>query len=223
MPARTEALLATLLALAPCVAAAQTPAWPTAQDIDRALQANPVPDNARINAQSPAAVPKVDTRTTPLDIEALAKAKRSLATRPTKSAALRIFVTLAMPRPSLELLTEHAARTGAVLVLRGLQSQSMRETLRTVTELIGARTVAWVIDPEAFTRYGVVHAPAFVLDLRDAPAPDTQRCTDHCPGPDAFVSVAGDVSLDYALEAMVRHRPQAATVVEPMLKRLRGS
>jgi hypothetical protein len=37
------------------------------------------------------------------------------------------------------------------------------------------------------------------------------------------VSVSGDVSLDYALEAILRRRPEAALLAEPILKRLRGS
>ena len=35
--------------------------------------------------------------------------------------------------------------------------------------------------------------------------------------------LSGDVSLDYALEAILRRRPEAALLAEPILKRLRGS
>jgi conjugal transfer pilus assembly protein TrbC len=88
-----------------------------------------------------------------------------------------------MPRASLQLLTDQAARAGAVLVLRGLKSQSMRQTVAAVQELIGKRRVAWVIDPEAFTRFAVRQAPTFVLTLNDAASdmhsaaatPDAQR------------------------------------------------
>ncbi|MBE7524481.1 MAG: hypothetical protein HS109_19170 [Burkholderiales bacterium] len=76
-----------------------------------------------------------------------------------------------MPRASLQLLTDQAARSGAVLVLRGLKANSMRETLAAVSSLIGERQVAWVIDPEAFARYRIERAPTFVLSLDDRAEP----------------------------------------------------
>jgi conjugal transfer pilus assembly protein TrbC len=141
------------------------------------------------------------------------------------ASPVRIFITLEMPRASLQLLIDQAARSGAVLVLRGLKANSLRETLSAVSGLIGERQVAWVIDPEAFTRYGVEHAPTFVLTLTgpsEHDAPGTNCGTD-CPTSAAFASVSGDVSLDYALETLLKHRPDAAALVTPILKRLRGS
>ena len=50
MPARIDRIVILALAcLLPCIALAQTPPWPTAQDIDRALKANPFPDADRID------------------------------------------------------------------------------------------------------------------------------------------------------------------------------
>ena len=159
--------------------------------------------------------------------QALARGKVHLPNAGAASGAaptpLRIFITLDMPRASLQLLTDQAARAGAVLVLRGLKSQSMRQTVAVVQELIGKRRVAWVIDPEAFTRFAVRQAPTFVLTLNDA-ANDAQRgCNAGCATPASFVSVAGDVSLDYALETIQRRQPEAAPRAEPLLKRLRAS
>jgi conjugal transfer pilus assembly protein TrbC len=100
----------------------------------------------------------------------------------------------------------------------------MRATLAAVRDLMGNRNVSWLIDPEAFTRFGVRHAPTFVLSLKDATSDDAQRsCTSGCVTTAAFVSVAGDVSLDYALETIMRRRPEATPRAEPLLKRLRGS
>jgi conjugal transfer pilus assembly protein TrbC len=48
-------------------------------------------------------------------------------------------------------------------------------------------------------------------------------CGAGCATPASFVSVAGDVSLDYALETIQRRQPQAAPRAEPLLKRLRAS
>lgn len=236
MPARIDrralrALACLLPGLLPCFALAQTPQlpmkWPSTQDIDRTLKANPFPDANRIDSQAIPQPPRVEPQRSAIDIEALARGKVQLPNAGSTSGAaptpLRIFITLDMPRASLQLLTDQAARAGAVLVLRGLKSQSMRQTVAVVQELIGKRRVAWVIDPEAFTRFAVRQAPTFVLTLTDA-ANDAQRgCNAGCATPAGFVSVAGDVSLDYALETIQRRMPQAAPRAEPLLKRLRAS
>lgn len=229
MPGRIDRVaLRALACLVPCVALAQTPQWPTPRDIDKLLKANPFPGARRIGSQPIPLPPRVDPQRGAIDIEALAKGtvhlQNAIATSGTAPTLLRIFITLDMPRSSLQLLTDQASRAGAVLVLRGLKSQSMRETVAVVRELMGTRNVAWVIDPEAFTRFAVRQAPTFVLTLNDAANDDAQGgCSSGCVTPAAFVSVAGDVSLDYALEAIVRRRPDAAPRAEPILKRLRGS
>ena len=109
-----------------------------------------------------------------------------------------------------------AARSGAVLVLRGLKANSMRETLAAVSSLIGERQVAWVIDPEAFARHRIERAPTFVLSLDDR-ADTATGCGTDCRTPPAFVSVSGDVSLDHALDMLARQRPEARPLVAPLL------
>ena len=225
MPARIDRIASAALAcLLPCIALAQTPQWPTPLDIDRALKANPFPDPGRIGAQPIPRPPRVGAQPGGIDIEALARGKvvvpGSVATP--ASAPLRIFITLDMPRASLKLLTDQAARSGAVLVLRGLKSQSMRETVTAVGELIGESKATWVIDPEAFTRYAVRQAPTFVLTLNDTVNDAPRTCGAGCVTPTGFVSVAGDVSLDYALESIMRRKPETAPRANPILKRLKG-
>jgi conjugal transfer pilus assembly protein TrbC len=234
VPARIDRFVCRAFALlAPCVALAQAPQWPTAEDIERAQKATPFPSVDRIRSQPVPLPPKVVPQRGGIDIEAIARSKvrvpaaaiDPLGADPlVAEPPLRIFITLEMPQASLRLLVDQAARSGAVLVLRGLKARSMRETLATVRDLMGNRNVGWLIDPEAFTRFGVRHAPTFVLSLMDATSDDAQRsCTSGCVTPSAFVSVAGDVSLDYALETIMRRRPEATPRAEPLLKRLRGS
>ena len=228
MPRRIDRVaLWALVCLVPCIALAQAPQWPTPQDMERALKANPFPGADRISSQPIPQPPRVNPQRSAIDIEAIARGKFQLpnagATSGAPPVALRIFITLGMPRASLQLLTDQASRAGAVLVLRGLKSQSMRETVAIVGELIGNRNVAWVIDPEAFTRFAVRQAPTFVLTMNDAANDAQLGCSSGCATPAASVSVAGDVSLDYALEAILRRRPEAAPRAEPILKRLRGS
>ena len=231
MPARTEtrAIVAAACALGLLgagIALAQAPRWPDADDIERARKAHPFPQADRLGAQPVPAPPRVNLPSTaaPTDIEALARAGARLGSpsaQATAASPLRIFITLEMPRASLQLLTDQAARSGAVLVLRGLKANSMRETLAAVSSLIGERQVAWVIDPEAFTRHRIERAPTFVLSLDDR-ADTATSCGTDCRTPPAFVSVSGDVSLDHALDTLARERPEARPLVAPLLARLKG-
>jgi conjugal transfer pilus assembly protein TrbC len=227
--------------LVPCVALAQStqlPQWPSPEDMARALKARPFPTPERIEAQPTPEVPRIQSNPLApgtIDIAGMARQGAVLSSQPPppeNPSALRIFITLDMPRGSLQRLVDQAARSGAVLVMRGLKAQSLRATLAAVSELIETRRVAWVIDPDAFTRFRVASAPTFVLTLADE-APTTAatasadasppQCGNGCAMPTAFVSVAGDVSLDYALEAILRRSPEAAPRATAFLQRLRRS
>ena len=211
----------------------------------QALKAQPLPTPERLTTQPPRAIPRIapDAATPPaagtIDISAMARQGAALTAPPPATSgisALRIFITLDMPRGSLQRLVDQAARSGATLVLRGLKAQSMRQTLAAVGELIETRRVSWVIDPDAFTRFQVSAAPTFVLTLADEPIPGTPgfgsvpelpRCAGTgCAAPTAqanFLSVSGDVSLDYALDAMLRASPEATPRASTILQRLRKS
>ena len=58
-------------------------------------------------------------------------------------------------------------------------------------------------------------------------APELPRCSGtSCTSPAAqstYLSISGDVSLDYALDAMLRRSPEAAPRVTPILQKLRKS
>jgi len=213
------------------------PRWPTAQEIERAKAERPLP-SLDATTSPPRALPRIGpgAGTGPeaaqrpqapgagIDIGALARQGSQIGGNPNAGAlppqepALRVFVTLDMPQGSLRRLVDQADRAGAVLVLRGLKNQSMRQTVAAVTDLLGQRKAGWVIDPEAFERYGIEAAPTFLLTVgEDAPPCSANTCT--VPRP--FVSVSGDVSLDYALEHMARRQPGAAAVAGPYLSRLR--
>ena len=211
----------------------------------RALKAKPLPTPERLATQPPREIPRIapDTSQPPaastIDIAAMARQGAALTTASAAASgtsALRIFITLDMPRGSLQRLVDQAERSGATLVLRGLKSQSMRQTLAAVGELIETRTVSWVIDPDAFTRFQVSAAPTFVLTMADEPVPgrpafgtaaDLPRCSGtSCTSPAAqstYLSISGDVSLDYALDAMLRRSPEAAPRASAILQRLRKS
>lgn len=206
-------------------AAAAEPAWPSQETIDRVRQAHPFPDARAIERAPISRPPKITSGAARTDIEAIVRQHANLGEPSREQAAqptLRVFVTLNMPAASLKGLVDQAARSGATLVLRGLKDQSMRKTVAAVHELIGERRVGWQIDPEAFTRFGVERAPTFVL-LTGAGRASDSTCTADCPLASSFVAIAGDVSIDYALQSMVRQVPSAKPHAEPFLTRLKDS
>lgn len=250
-----------VLILVPTIALSQpVPQWPAAADMERALKEKPLPTPERLATQPQREIPRIAPNTIDppaagtIDIAAMARQGAALTMAPPEvngASALRIFITLDMPRASLQRLVEQAERSGATLVLRGLKAQSMRQTIAAVGELIETRRVSWVIDPNAFTRFSVSSAPTFVLSLADEPAPgipatpaipgvpgipgkarlDTTPVLPRCGGSSCttpasqttFFSVSGDVSLDYALDAMTRRSIDAAPRAKAILQRLRKS
>lgn len=213
------------------------PRWPTKQEIESTKAERPLP--ALDAGQPPRPLPRIGPRIgagsgaaqqpqapgAGIDIGALARQGSQIngamqpGALPPQEPALRIFVTLDMPQGSLRRLVDQAERAGAVLVLRGLKNQSMRQTAVAVSDLLGQRRAGWVIDPEAFERHGVEAAPTFLLTMGE----DTSPCSaTTCTVPRPFVSVSGDVSLDYALEHMARRHTGAAAVAGPYLSRLRS-
>jgi conjugal transfer pilus assembly protein TrbC len=222
VPPRTDRLSLALVALLSLPAVAAEPAWPSRETIDRVRQSRPFPDSRAIERAPVARPPRVEPPATGTDVEALARqhATAKIASRgQPPELALRIFVTLDMPAASLRALAEQAARSGAALVLRGLKDQSMRATLAQLERLTAGRNVAWQIDPQAFTRFAVAHAPTFVL-VTSSGLPE-QACASDCPTSATYVAVAGDVTLDYALHAMVRQVPSARPHAAPFLSRLK--
>lgn len=228
MPAgiRTDRIGVALIALcATLPAAAAEPAWPSQETIERIRQARPFPDAQAIERAPIASPPNVAPPAAGTDIEVLVR-KHSGTGVPSREqpaqSALRVFVTLDMPAASLKGLADQAARSGAVLVLRGLKDHSMRATIEAVQALIGERQVAWQIDPEGFKRFAVERAPTFVLLTGGAGgAAGESTCTVDCPLASSFVAIAGDVSLDYALQAMVRQVPGSRPHAQPFLTRLK--
>ena len=182
---------------------------------DAELERVPIPSTPNIDGLGQPA---------PVDVEAIARryqGQQGALVRDANPASpqLQIFVTLAMPEASLAALIAQAAHAHAVLVLRGAKNGSLRQTLEAARKLIGTQGVAWQIDPPAFARYHVSAAPTFVL-TRPSAIPST--CGDDvCLAEHDFAKVTGDVTLDYALEAIARGAPDFATDAAAILGELR--
>jgi conjugal transfer pilus assembly protein TrbC len=203
----------------------------TDQDIDAARRKYGMPSDAELRSAPVPTRPNVEAlpqtlSRTPIDLEALAQGYASqtevmtqaqgLATGP----GLLVFVSLSMPRPTLQGLVDQAARAKASIVLRGFANGSLRDTVAQVQGLIGSRQVAVQIDPQAFDRYAVTRVPTFVL-VRDGTRP-VACASGSCAPADSFLRTSGDVSLDYALEHMRRSAPGFGPPADTFLKRIRG-
>ena len=202
----------------------------TEGDIDAARRKYSMPGDAELR-YAPVPIPNVEAlpqplSRTPIDLEALARGYASQADAMTQAQGLAtgpgllVFVSLSMPRPTLQRLVGQAARAKASIVLRGFANGSLRDTVAQVQGLIGARQVAVQIDPQAFDRYAVTRVPTFVL-VRDVTRP-VACASGSCAPADSFLRTSGDVSLDYALEHMRRSAPGFGPPADIFLKRIKG-
>jgi len=145
----------------------------------------------------------------PIDLEAISKGfdlqngvQAAAMSAGKAGPKVLIFVSFAMPEPTLRRLVDQAARSDATLVLRGLINGSIRDTVTRMQALIGSRRVAVQIDPEAFDRHGITRTPTFVLVMDGA---GTEACASRlCGSSQQSVKVAGDVTLDYAMQYLSR-------------------
>ncbi|RVT47988.1 type-F conjugative transfer system pilin assembly protein TrbC [Rubrivivax albus] len=206
--------IAALVLAGSVLGAPATPPTVTDADIQRARQQHRMPTDAELaRVQTPAAprienLPQPVTRM-PIDLEAISKGfdlqngTQAAALGPGKAGPkVLIFVSFAMPEPTLQRLVDQAARAGATLVLRGLVNGSIRDTVTRMQALIGSRRVAVQIDPEAFDRYAITRTPTFVLVMDGAGA---EACASRvCGSSQQSVKVAGDVTLDYAMQYLSR-------------------
>jgi conjugal transfer pilus assembly protein TrbC len=130
---------------------------------------------------------------------------------------LLALVSFSMPAASLSRLAGEAARSGAVLVFRGLKDNSMKSTMTAFMPYskMGARAE---IDPTVFQRYDVKTVPRYVLNSGDRTACAAQAsvCAEQA------LQIGGDVSLEYALERMATSRHALASTADRYLETLRG-
>lgn len=130
---------------------------------------------------------------------------------------LLIFVSTSMPKKALTMLGEQARATGAVLVLRGMKGPlgkpgTMDATMKAL-EPIAATGAALQINPEAFDRYNVTAVPTFVIAAKE------EGCGNDSCATKAH-ALAGDVSLEYALEEWSNRGGAAGRLADLYLKRL---
>jgi conjugal transfer pilus assembly protein TrbC len=161
--------VAALLLAGSVLGAPATPPAVTEADIERARQQHRMSTEAEMARVPVPAAPRIDNlpqpvTSMPIDLEAISKGfdvqngSQAAAMTPGKAGPkVLIFVSFAMPEPTLQRLVDQAARAGATIVLRGLVNGSIRDTVTRMQALIDSRRVAVQIDPEAFDRYGITY------------------------------------------------------------------
>jgi conjugal transfer pilus assembly protein TrbC len=121
-------------------------------------------------------------------------------------AQLLVLVSFSMPKEALQNLAHQADKAGAVLVLRGLVEDSLDKTAKAIQAVVGPGADAtFQVNPNVFRTYGVQAVPSFVI--AKPPAKDNSTCA---LGTD-YVSVRGDVTLEYALRKLGENSGFAAT------------
>jgi len=178
------------------------------------------PNNAAIRnpAQSFPKVPTPDPAQ--IDVEALARRyERGIEAR--KTDELMVFASFSMPRESLRRLLAQASQVGAAVVLRGFKDNSLKATAAAISELgeNGGQSGNVLINPDAFTKYRVTAVPVVLLAKPESIA---QVDLEGCALPDTYASVAGDVSLDYALDEIGRRDMRFAALAERYSRQLRA-
>ena len=131
---------------------------------------------------------------------------------------LLIFISTSMPPRTLELLGNQAVKTGAVLVLRGLVGKlgtatAFQDTINAV-QPAAMNGAAVQIDPTQFSAYNVTVVPTFVIAKREENCANKDQCATT-----AF-ALAGDVSLEYALETWVNRGGEAGRLANEYLTKL---
>lgn len=121
-------------------------------------------------------------------------------------AQLLVLVSFSMPQEALQNLAQQADKAGAVLVLRGLVEDSLDKTAKAIQAVVGSGADAtFQVNPNVFRAYGVQDVPSFVI--AQPPTKDDSSCE---LGTD-YVSVRGDVTLEYALRKLGENPSFAAT------------
>lgn len=160
-----------------------------------------------------------------IDLDALMAQYGRSAPELTASAPderLLIFISASVPRASLSKLARQAAHANAPLILRGFIEGDLDATARFMGDILGdeePRAHA-LINPRLFDRFEVEQVPAVVLVPDGACVAGVQACPKVTP---AHVHIAGDVSLDYALEQIARTHPMARDIAESLHTLLRGA
>lgn len=152
-----------------------------------------------------------------IDLEALAQ-RYSQKVEVQKTADILVFASFSMPEASIRRVLAETARVGGQVVFRGFKNKSYKETALELARY-GQTSTAVNINPNAFVKYKIKAVPAVVLTK---PLPgEEQLDAEGCALPSAYVSLAGDVSLAYAIETIANKSKAFESQAQTYLRQLR--
>ncbi len=125
-----------------------------------------------------------------------------------------IFVSFSMPTASLAQWFNQAEKIQAPLVIRGLVNQSFQQTQTQIHGLLTEHSGGFMLDPRLFDQYQINQVPAVVVWDASASCSQAQSCIH------PYDVVYGNVSLEYALETIVKHGDNAA-IAKNLLQHMR--
>nr|WP_269815678.1 type-F conjugative transfer system pilin assembly protein TrbC [Parvularcula mediterranea] len=139
-----------------------------------------------------------------------------------EKAQVYIFASLGMPDASLKALIRDAARAGVPVLLRGFKGGSLAETAKSLRALLGEEGGSEplggvLIDPRAFSVFGIDRVPVFVAAAEALPQCRGLDCSVGAPAHDR---VAGNMSLKAALRVLGAEGASATQASGSALARL---
>ena len=136
------------------------------------------------------------------------------------TAEILIFTSLSVPAASWRQWARNAARTGALLVLRGVGEGGLPETAKVIGERLGGAEAGVAIDPRLFRLFGVTRVPAVVVVPGGVPACRSRGCADD-PAP-PHDRIVGNIGLAAALETVAEEGDAGREVAKAHLERMIG-
>ncbi len=124
-----------------------------------------------------------------------------------------VFVSFSMPDESIKRYLSQAARINGgktiKLSIRGLdESNSLIKTQQRISKLMQGKGAEVDIDPGAFDRFNVQQVPALVL-YKDDPMGEAKCAVEGKAPTDSeadYLMVYGDVSIDYAIDHLLKDK-----------------
>ncbi|MBC2731150.1 MULTISPECIES: TrbC family F-type conjugative pilus assembly protein [unclassified Thiobacillus] len=208
------------------VMAAQPPTLPDLKSFDadkaRDRSNRALDDAARATQGGPVrAMPNIKVPSSGVDIAQIAS-RYGQARLQAEDERLLIFATLGMSQAALVKLAKQAARSGAVMVFRGVDGGLAGGNWARSVEAfkpIAEAGASIQIHPELFKAYRVTQAPTFILT---APVHGDACVSDRAKACDKALRSVGDVSLDYVLERWSAGSGELANEARRRLARIEG-
>ncbi len=155
----------------------------------------------------------------PLPAESRAGSLAENLSTPPRGPEVIVFMSLSVPAAAWREWSLEAARIGAPLVLRGVEPQGLRATVKRVEAHLQENTGA-AIDPRLFRLFGIKAVPAVAVVPGGVPACKSRGCSaDPAPPHD---HVRGNVGLDAALQIVAYEGGPGRKTARHYLGKLRG-